>query len=162
MADQGIWCRRPLLNYRLLGSWECCRLWGRTPSTSVLADREDVYLVATYHYLQPSRVLPSWQFYGPRTAGEQSAPWLFNSLNQPELVLAGGPVETWYIQQREPTSHDVDSVCHQTLTSLPRWLVRGTPQAIIYTVPSENIQTPWIVTHFVRLQPCSKIYYFPY
>lgn len=109
VSDQGVWPRRfhrsetdtsvipqfqgclfwrPLPGYRLLGSGECCFLWGRTPSPSVLAD---ICPVATSHYLQPYHVLPYWQLNRPRTAGEQSAPWLLASLNQPQLVLAKGP-----------------------------------------------------------------------
>jgi hypothetical protein len=95
--------------YHLLGSGECCLLWGRTPSPMVLAVYKDTYPVATSHYLQPSRVLPSWQLYGPSTASEQSAPWVITSLNQPQLVLAGGTVETWHIRQKDPQLCDVDS-----------------------------------------------------
>lgn len=68
-------------------------LWGRTPSPLVQADREDVYPVTTSNYLQHYRALPFWRLY--------VAPVRLVS-NQTHLVLAGGPVVTWHVQQREP------------------------------------------------------------
>ena len=50
--------------------------------------------------------------------------------NQPQLVLGGEPVETWHVQQMEPSPRDVHSVCHQTSTSLP--LVADLLYATVY------------------------------
>uniref|UniRef100_A0A4W5N1W7 MAGUK p55 scaffold protein 4 n=1 Tax=Hucho hucho TaxID=62062 RepID=A0A4W5N1W7_9TELE len=64
-------------------------------------------------------VLPFWQLYGTCTAGEQSALDYSPAPNQPQLVLAREPIETWHVQQMEPSPRDVYSICHQASTSLP-------------------------------------------
>ena len=54
--------------------------------------------------------------------------------NQPHLVLAGAPVETWHVQQMEPSPRDVYTICYQASTSLP--MVANLLYATVHTARS--------------------------
>ena len=69
--------------------------------------------------------------------------------NQPQLVLSGGPVETWHVQQMKPSPIDLYSICYQTSTSLP--LVADLLYATRYNTESEA-ELAAVVPIIIRIQ----------
>ncbi|XP_070978152.1 SH3 domain-containing protein 19-like [Oncorhynchus clarkii lewisi] len=55
----------------------------------------------------------------PVAKGVQSLWVSITAPNQPQLVLSGEPIETWHVQQMEPSPRDVYLICYQVSTNLP-------------------------------------------